>query len=143
MRGAEGYLDADQGLHCASRCTAVSRHPVCCTNYAMKSFLIVTTRDLPEAYFLASALESRRQRIGVINITGRPLRTKLRVLGRLRRNRGLLYPRRSPAGPHAAVAIHARHRRAVSRNRRGRDRGDQAALAEPQLPRSARDADPP
>jgi len=57
----------------------------------MKSFLIVTTRDLPEAYFLASALESRRQRIGVINITGRPLRTKLRVLGRLRRNRGLLY----------------------------------------------------
>src|SRR5215510_16413123 len=91
MRGAEGYLDADQGVHCASRCTAVSRHPVCCTNYAMKSFLIVTTRDLPEAYFLASALESRRQRIGVINITGRPLRTKLRVLGRLRRNRGLLY----------------------------------------------------
>jgi folate-dependent phosphoribosylglycinamide formyltransferase PurN len=57
----------------------------------MKSFLIITTKDLPEAYFLAAALESRRQRIGVINITGRPLRAKLRVLGRLRRNRGLLY----------------------------------------------------
>ena len=57
----------------------------------MKSFLIVTTRDLPEAYFLATALEARRQRIGVINITGRPLGTKLRVLARLRRNRGTLY----------------------------------------------------
>ena len=57
----------------------------------MKSFLIVTTRDLPEAYFLATTLEARRQRIGVINITGRPLGTKLRVLARLRRNRGTLY----------------------------------------------------
>src|SRR5947208_16820089 len=57
----------------------------------MKSFLIVTTRDLPEAYFLATALEARRQRIGLINITGRPLGTKLRVLARLRRNRGTLY----------------------------------------------------
>jgi hypothetical protein len=57
----------------------------------MKSFLIVTTWDLPEAYFLAAALEARRQRIGVVNIMGRPLREKLRVLRRLRRNRGTLY----------------------------------------------------
>jgi folate-dependent phosphoribosylglycinamide formyltransferase PurN len=57
----------------------------------MKSFLILTTRDLPEAYFLATALEARRQRIGVVNITGRPLATTVRVLRRLRRNRGSLY----------------------------------------------------
>jgi folate-dependent phosphoribosylglycinamide formyltransferase PurN len=57
----------------------------------VKSFLILTTHDLPEAYFLAKALEARKQRIGLINITGRPFATKLRVLRRLRRNRGTLY----------------------------------------------------
>lgn len=57
----------------------------------MSSFLILTTRDLPEAYFLAASLEARAQRVGVVNITGRPLATKLRVLRRLRRNRGTLY----------------------------------------------------
>lgn len=57
----------------------------------MKAFLIITTWDLPEAYFLAAALEARKQRVGLINICGRPLRTKLRVLRRLRRNRGTLY----------------------------------------------------
>jgi folate-dependent phosphoribosylglycinamide formyltransferase PurN len=57
----------------------------------MSSFLIVTTRDLPEAYFLAASLEARGQRIGVVNITGRPFAMKLRVLHRLRRNRGTPY----------------------------------------------------
>lgn len=57
----------------------------------MKSFMILTTWDLPEAYFLAASLEARGQRIGVINITGRPLATTLRVLRRLRRNRGTVY----------------------------------------------------
>jgi folate-dependent phosphoribosylglycinamide formyltransferase PurN len=57
----------------------------------MKSFLILTTWDLPEAYFLAASLEAREQRIGVINIAGRPFGTTLRVLRRLRRNRGTLY----------------------------------------------------
>ena len=57
----------------------------------MKSFLILTTWDLPEAYFLAASLEARNQRVGVVNITGRPLLATLRVLRRLRRNRGTLY----------------------------------------------------
>ena len=57
----------------------------------MPSFIIVTTQDLPEAYFLAAALERKEQRIAVVNITGRPLGTKLRVLGRLRRRRGTPY----------------------------------------------------
>lgn len=57
----------------------------------MQSFLILTTRDLPEAYFLARSLEARHQRIGIVNITGRPLPAKLRVLRRLRRNRGTRY----------------------------------------------------
>jgi methionyl-tRNA formyltransferase len=57
----------------------------------MTSFVIVTTRDLPEAYFLAAALERRGQRIAVVNITGRPLGAKLRVLRRLRRRRGTPY----------------------------------------------------
>jgi folate-dependent phosphoribosylglycinamide formyltransferase PurN len=57
----------------------------------MRAFLIVTTRDLPEAYFLAASLEAREQRIAVVNIAGRPFATKLRVLRRLRRNRGTRY----------------------------------------------------
>jgi folate-dependent phosphoribosylglycinamide formyltransferase PurN len=57
----------------------------------MTSFLILTTRDLPEAYFLAVSLAARRQRIGVVNITGRSFRETLRVLRRLHRNRGSLY----------------------------------------------------
>ncbi len=57
----------------------------------MKSFVILTTRNLPEAYFLAAALEARGQRLAVVNIAGRPFGAKLRVLRRLRRNRGTLY----------------------------------------------------
>ena len=57
----------------------------------MPSFLIVTTRDLREAYVLARFLQDRRQRFGILNITGRPLRDGVRVLRRLRRNRGTLY----------------------------------------------------
>jgi folate-dependent phosphoribosylglycinamide formyltransferase PurN len=57
----------------------------------MPSFLIVTTRDLPEAYFIARFLESRRQRLGILNITGRPPAAALKVLLRLGRNRGWRY----------------------------------------------------
>jgi len=57
----------------------------------MPSFLVVTTRDLPEAYFLARFLESRRQRLGILNITGRPPTAALHVLRRLGRNRGWAY----------------------------------------------------
>lgn len=57
----------------------------------MPSFLVVTTRDLPEAYFLARFLESRRQRLGILNITGRPPTAAVQVLRRLGRNRGWAY----------------------------------------------------
>jgi methionyl-tRNA formyltransferase len=56
-----------------------------------RSFLLITTRHLREAYFLARYLESRDQRIAVLNYLGRPLATKIRVLARLGRNRGLPY----------------------------------------------------
>lgn len=57
----------------------------------MPSFLVVTTRDLPEAYFLARFLETRGQRLGILNITGRPLTGVLAVMRRLARNRGWPY----------------------------------------------------
>jgi folate-dependent phosphoribosylglycinamide formyltransferase PurN len=56
-----------------------------------RSFLLITTRDLREAYFLVRYLESRDQRIAVLNHVGRPLAAKIRVLARLGRNRGLPY----------------------------------------------------
>lgn len=58
---------------------------------SMAGFVIVTTADLPEAYFLGAFLESRAQRFAVVNIFARPARSNLRMLTRLRRTRGLLY----------------------------------------------------
>jgi folate-dependent phosphoribosylglycinamide formyltransferase PurN len=57
----------------------------------VSSFVIVTTGDLPEAYFLAMFLESRAQRLAMVNIVARPVADQLRVLRRLRRNRGSAY----------------------------------------------------
>lgn len=57
----------------------------------MSSFVIVTTGDLPEAYFLAMFLESRAQRLAMVNVVARPVADQLRVLRRLRRNRGSAY----------------------------------------------------
>jgi folate-dependent phosphoribosylglycinamide formyltransferase PurN len=57
----------------------------------MPKFVIVTTGDLPEAYFLAAALESRDQRLAIVNITGRPAVGRARILARLRRTRGTRY----------------------------------------------------
>ncbi|MGH7313987.1 MAG: formyltransferase family protein [Candidatus Rokuibacteriota bacterium] len=57
----------------------------------MRSFLLVTTRDLPEAYFLARALEARAQRFAILNLVRRPLARQMRVMARLRRNRGSRY----------------------------------------------------
>ena len=57
----------------------------------MSSFVIVTTGDLPEAYFLARFLESRAQRLAMVNVVARPVADQLRVLARLRRNRGNAY----------------------------------------------------
>jgi folate-dependent phosphoribosylglycinamide formyltransferase PurN len=53
-------------------------------------FLIVTSADLPEAYFLTSCLATRAQRIALVNVA-RPARSYLRALARLRRTRGVLY----------------------------------------------------
>jgi folate-dependent phosphoribosylglycinamide formyltransferase PurN len=55
------------------------------------SFLILTTADLPEAYFLGTFLESMTAPFALVNIVGRPVGNQLEVLSRLRRNRGLLY----------------------------------------------------
>jgi hypothetical protein len=55
------------------------------------AFLIVTSRDLPEAYFLAAFLTSRDQRTAILNMTTRPLGNRVRVLARLARRRGLRY----------------------------------------------------
>ncbi len=41
------------------------------------SFVIVTTGDLPEAYFLALFLLGRSQRVAMVNIVARPLREQL------------------------------------------------------------------
>jgi folate-dependent phosphoribosylglycinamide formyltransferase PurN len=53
--------------------------------------MIVTSADLPEAYFLADFLASRAQRFAIVNIVSRPLSSQIRVLARLRRNRGSVY----------------------------------------------------
>ena len=55
------------------------------------TFLILTTADLPEAYFLGSFLESVAIPFALVNIVGRPVGNQLQVLARLRRNRGLAY----------------------------------------------------
>ena len=57
----------------------------------MLSFLILTTTDLPEAYFLGAFLETMAVPFALVNIVGRPVGNQLKVLSRLRRNRGLAY----------------------------------------------------
>ena len=57
----------------------------------MFSFVIVTTGDLPEAYFLALFLLTHSQRVAMVNVVARPLAEQLKVLARLRRNRGNAY----------------------------------------------------
>jgi len=53
-------------------------------------FLIVTSANLPEAYFLTLSLAMRSQRFAIVNVA-RPAGSYLRALGRLRRTRGVLY----------------------------------------------------
>jgi len=57
----------------------------------MLTFLILTTADLPEAYFMGAFLESVGAPFALVNIVGRPLGNQVQVLSRLRRNRGLAY----------------------------------------------------
>ena len=54
------------------------------------NFMIVTSGNLPEAYFLARALAVRRQRFAIVNVTRSAVR-HVRVLRRLHRTRGALY----------------------------------------------------
>jgi len=61
------------------------------SSVSVLSFLILTTTDLPEAYFLGGVLESLLAPFALVNIVGRPVTNQLQVLGRLRRNRGLAY----------------------------------------------------
>lgn len=55
------------------------------------SFVIVTTNDLPEAYFLARHLAQKGQRVAMLNITRRTVEQKLRILARIGRKRSWLY----------------------------------------------------
>lgn len=57
----------------------------------MPGFVILTTADLPEAYFLAAFLEARGQRLAMVNVAARGVGRQLAVLARLRRNRGTVY----------------------------------------------------
>lgn len=55
------------------------------------SFVVVTTGNLPEAWFLVSCLLADGQEVAVLNAHGRPLRNQVNVLRRLRRDHGLGY----------------------------------------------------
>ncbi len=57
----------------------------------IRTFVVVTTWNLPEAYVLARYLSSRGQRVGILNLRNRPYLNRLRVVRRLWRNRGSLY----------------------------------------------------
>jgi folate-dependent phosphoribosylglycinamide formyltransferase PurN len=57
----------------------------------MTRFVIVTSGDLPEACFLAKALESRRQPFAIVNVVARRRANRLAVLARLRRKHGVGY----------------------------------------------------
>ncbi|WP_067561471.1 formyl transferase [Halofilum ochraceum] len=54
-------------------------------------FVVVTTGNLPEAWFLVSHLLERGREVAVLNAYGRPLRNQVTVLRRLRRDHGLGY----------------------------------------------------
>src|SRR5262245_4562313 len=57
----------------------------------MPTFLIVTTKNLPEAYFLADFLLKKHKPVALLNIRRRPISQAFRVTQRLLRNRGFLY----------------------------------------------------
>lgn len=57
----------------------------------MKRFIILTTGDLPEAFYVASYLLNKEQHILLINFAKRSFSENFRVFMRLRKRRGLLY----------------------------------------------------
>jgi folate-dependent phosphoribosylglycinamide formyltransferase PurN len=93
-----------------------------------RSFLIVTTRDLPEAYALARFLLGRQQRVGIVSITGRRLGHQMRIVRKLLRNRGAGYVldlalqrvlgsrQRRPAGARAFPGVDATLKAAIRRD---------------------------
>jgi folate-dependent phosphoribosylglycinamide formyltransferase PurN len=54
-------------------------------------WLIVTTDNLPEAYYMARHLMSKSQQFAILNIKGRSFQRTLKVLKRLARKRGVIY----------------------------------------------------
>lgn len=57
----------------------------------VKSFVVLTTHNLPEAFFLVDFLVKRRQHVALVNFQGRPARHNLNVIKRLWKRRGTLY----------------------------------------------------
>ncbi len=54
-------------------------------------FVVVTVGDLPEAWFVVKHLVECDQVVAVLNAYGRPLRNRMEVMSRLRREHGLRY----------------------------------------------------
>ncbi len=57
----------------------------------MKSFLVLTTHNLPEAHFLVDFLIKRHQNVAIVNFQGRPASHNLKILKRLWKRRGTPY----------------------------------------------------
>ncbi|ETX09185.1 MAG: hypothetical protein ETSY2_00995 [Candidatus Entotheonella gemina] len=57
----------------------------------MTSFLVLTTHNLPEAYFLVDFLLRQRQHVAVVNLKGRPKSHHLKIFKRLKKKYGAVY----------------------------------------------------
>lgn len=57
----------------------------------MTSFLVLTTHNLPEAYFLVDFLLKQRQNVAVVNLKGRPISHHVNILKRLKNKYGSAY----------------------------------------------------
>ena len=66
--------------------SAVPRPSACA-----RQFVVVTTADLPEAYFLLDHLMARHQAVALLHVRGRSWRDRLQVLRRLRWRHGTRY----------------------------------------------------
>lgn len=66
--------------------SAVPRPSACA-----RRFVVVTTDDLPEAYFVLDHLLSRHQDVALLNVRGRPWGNRLRIMRRLHRRHGARY----------------------------------------------------
>jgi len=57
----------------------------------INSFLVLTTHNLPEAYFLVDFLLRQGQNVAVVNLTGRPRSHHVKIFKRLRKKYGTVY----------------------------------------------------